>query len=267
MSNSWFRFYHEFATDPKVQMLSEADQRRYVMILCLKCCNGDVTLPDEAVAFQLRITNEEWAQTKANLISKKLIDEDNKPTAWNKRQFISDSSTARVAKHRSNKKRRCNVTVTPPDTETYTETYTETKALLSSQAELSMASCDDVQKEAGSSPEVKRQSDKKTAVVEIFEYWKLIMNHGAAKLDAKREKAIGDALKIGYSVDQLKAAVIGCSVTPFNCGENDRNARFDGLGIIFKNADQIDRFIQNSIQPPIKPVSQQPVDKKYKELN
>ena len=29
----WFRMYAEFATDPKVQMLSEADQRRYIMLL------------------------------------------------------------------------------------------------------------------------------------------------------------------------------------------------------------------------------------------
>jgi hypothetical protein len=110
--------------------------------------------------------------------------------------------------------------------------------------------------------------EKKAPILEIFEYWKLVMTHKAAKLDAKREKVISDALKIGYSIDQLKAAILGCSLTPFNCGKNDRNTRFDGLGIIFKSADQIDRFIQNSIQPPVKQTSQQQtVDKKYKVLN
>ena len=44
MANPWFRMYHELAVDPKVQMLSEIDQRRYLMLLCLRCCNGDVTL-------------------------------------------------------------------------------------------------------------------------------------------------------------------------------------------------------------------------------
>ena len=43
-SQQWFRFYAEFATDPKVQMLSEQDQRRFIMLLCLRCSNGDVTL-------------------------------------------------------------------------------------------------------------------------------------------------------------------------------------------------------------------------------
>jgi hypothetical protein len=125
MHNHWFRLYAEFATDPKVQMLSEADQRRYIMLLCLRCSNGDVTLHETEVAFQLRISNEEWAATKRVLMAKGLIDKDNKPTAWNKRQYVSDSSAARVAKHRQEVKRRCNVTVTPPDTDTDTDTDTE----------------------------------------------------------------------------------------------------------------------------------------------
>lgn len=134
MTNQWFRMYHEFATDPKIQMLSEADQRRYVMLLCLRCCNGDVTLHETEVAFQLRISNEEWASTKAVLIEKGLIDEDNKPTAWDKRQYISDSSRARVAKHRARKnkakKQECNVTVTPPDTDTDTDKEKDKKEML-----------------------------------------------------------------------------------------------------------------------------------------
>ncbi len=74
VSNPWFRMYHEFLTDPKVQMLSECDQRRFIMLLCMRCCSGDVTLHDEIVAFQLRITTEEWAATKARLLAVDLID-------------------------------------------------------------------------------------------------------------------------------------------------------------------------------------------------
>ncbi|NMF98407.1 hypothetical protein GPA27_13530 [Aromatoleum toluolicum] len=101
----WFRLYGEFATDPKVQMLSEADQRRYIMLLCLKCSNGDVTLHDEEVAFQLRISGDEWSRTKGVLQAKGLIDENACPVAWDKRQFRSDSSAARVAAHRERKKK------------------------------------------------------------------------------------------------------------------------------------------------------------------
>jgi len=126
MANQWFRMYHEFATDPKVQMMSEPDQRRLIMILCLRC-NGDVTLHDDEVAFQLRIKSEEWGVTKATFIEKGFIDSSNKVLNWDKRQFVSDSSTERVAKHRAGKKQQCNVTVTPPDTDTDTDTDTEVK--------------------------------------------------------------------------------------------------------------------------------------------
>lgn len=101
----WFRMYGEFATDPKVQMLSETDQRRYVMLLCLRCSNGDVTLRDEEIAFQLRISGDEWERTKSVLQGKGLIDENGRPSAWEKRQFRSDSSAARVAAHRDRKKK------------------------------------------------------------------------------------------------------------------------------------------------------------------
>lgn len=125
---TWFRFYAEFANDPKVQMLSEIDQRRYIMCLCLRCSNGVVTLHDEEVAFQLRINLDEWAKTKAVLLARGLIGEDNTPTAWEKRQFASDSSAERVARHRENKKRSCNVTETKCNAlETETEKRREEK--------------------------------------------------------------------------------------------------------------------------------------------
>jgi len=134
MANQWFRMYSEFANDPKVQRLSETDQRRYVMLLCLRCSNDDVTLHDEDVAFQLRISETDWAATKATLIERKLIGDVNNPSAWDKRQFASDSSTARVAKHREAKKRGGNDDVTlhdeqgnAPDTDTDTDTDTEQK--------------------------------------------------------------------------------------------------------------------------------------------
>lgn len=134
MANPWFRMYSEFATDPKVQMLSEADQRRFVMVLCMRCSNDNVTLHDTEIAFQLRISNEQWLDTKAVFIAKNLINEDNTPTAWDKRQFASDSSAERVARYRAKKKSERNdgnVTVTPPEAEAEAEADTETSTSLS----------------------------------------------------------------------------------------------------------------------------------------
>ena len=121
MANPWFRMYHEFATDPKMQMMSEAYQRRWLMLLCGRCSNDGETFHDDEIAFQLRVSLDDWMETKAVFIAKNLIDSDNNILAWDERQYVSDSSTARVKKHREQKKQQCNVSVTPPDTDTDTE--------------------------------------------------------------------------------------------------------------------------------------------------
>lgn len=109
------------------------------MLLCLRCSNGDVTLQDVAVTFMLRVSGDEWAKTKAVLVEANLITDDNKPVAWDKRQYASDSSTERVYKHRAKAKQACNDDVTlqsrPVDTDTDTDTEKKKKRSASSSGE------------------------------------------------------------------------------------------------------------------------------------
>lgn len=127
MANPWLRLYSEFADDPKVQMMSEAMQRRLIMLFCSKC-KGE-TLHETELAFHWRISETELAETKSIFLKKGFIDEAWNLMNWDKRQFISDSSTERVRKHRQAKK-QCEtlhetdgmqaetenvVTVTPPE--------------------------------------------------------------------------------------------------------------------------------------------------------
>ena len=127
----WFRMYSEFCSDPKVQSMSEAMQRRLVMLLCLRCSNALVTLQDDEIAFALRIDETELAQTKELFMRKGFVDAAWEISNWDKRQFVSDSSAARVAKHRAAKKEAqkqdetpSNVTVTP-QIQNRTDTDTE----------------------------------------------------------------------------------------------------------------------------------------------
>lgn len=108
MANPWFRLYSEFAHDPKVQMLPEAMQRRYVMLMCLRCSETLETLHETEIAFQLRLSEAELIETKQLFISKNFIDKHWNLLNWDKRQFVSDSSTMRVAKHRQKKKQESN---------------------------------------------------------------------------------------------------------------------------------------------------------------
>ena len=73
MANAWFRMYAEFATDPKVQMMSETLQRRFIMLLCLRC--GNTELDDGLVGFHLRISQDEVIATKQELVSNGFITE------------------------------------------------------------------------------------------------------------------------------------------------------------------------------------------------
>jgi len=132
----WFRLYAEFASDPKIQSMSETFQRRYIMFLCLKC-NGELEkLTDDEICCALRITTEELRETKEAFIRKGFIDEKYRIIAWEKRQYVSDNVNDRVKKHREKMKQECNVTetfqyqngnisVTPPDTDTDTDTDTD----------------------------------------------------------------------------------------------------------------------------------------------
>lgn len=84
----------------------------------------------------------------------------------------------------------------------------------------------------------------------VFEHWKVLMDHPNAKLDEKRKTIIRKALKFGYSVSDLCQAIAGCSYTPHNIGDNERGQRYDGLQVILRDPYQIDRFIHNCKFPP-----------------
>jgi len=130
MANSWFRMYSEFATDPKVQMMSEVMQRRLTMLFCLKNSNalrnGSDNDGNEEVAFMLRINDTELNETKALFISKGFIDSDWNLLNWDKRQFISDLDPTRAERQKRYREKHSNASrnapVTPLDTDTDTDT-------------------------------------------------------------------------------------------------------------------------------------------------
>jgi hypothetical protein len=218
MANSWFRLYAEFATDPKVQMLSESHQRRLVMVFCMRC-NGNVTLHDEEVAFQLRISNEEWADTKAVFMAKGFIDDTNEVLNWDKRQFVSDSSAERVAKHREKKKQACNVTVTPPDTEQI-QNRTDTEQIYEPNGSLSSTEADD-------RPEPVQIKKKKTpipyqAIVDLY-HERMPMCPTVEMLTTKRKGQISARWNSGELPDLKTWADFFefCAQSPFLTGKTD----------------------------------------------
>lgn len=95
----WFRFYTDWLTNPKVQRVSETFQRRYVALLCLRRA-GEIPGADvETLAWHLRISVDDMAETLTVLQVAECW-KDGDIVNWDKRQPPSDLSTDRVRKHR-----------------------------------------------------------------------------------------------------------------------------------------------------------------------
>lgn len=133
--NRWFRAYSEALDDPKVQRLHPTLFKAWFNLLCL-ACQHDGTLPsNDDIAFRLRVSVQDAQSYMDELIMAGLIDirpdGSRTPHNWETRQFVSDSSTERVRKHRKRKqKTEGNVDETfhetPPE-QSRAETDTENK--------------------------------------------------------------------------------------------------------------------------------------------
>jgi len=82
--------------------------------------------------------------------------------------------------------------------------------------------------------------------LEIFAHWQAVMKHPRSRPDKRRLNKLKQALALGYTVDELKTAIIGCSKSKFHMGQNDRNQTYDSIDLIFRSGDNIDRFIANA---------------------
>lgn len=132
--------YAEFAYDPKVQVLTETLQRRYVILLCLHSEGKLENKPDDEIALALRVTDKNWHVTKMSLIERGLLDaKTGVPTGWDKRQYISDIKDPTAAKRQSlyrQRKRNAPVTSRPPDSDTDTEREKDNTKVLSKKVSL-----------------------------------------------------------------------------------------------------------------------------------
>ena len=74
------------------------------------------------------------------------------------------------------------------------------------------------------------------------------MNSPRSKLDNKRIGLIVKALK-NYSSADLKLAITGNASSEFNMGKNDRGTKYNGLDLILRDADHIDKYIAMAENP------------------
>lgn len=78
----------------------------------------------------------------------------------------------------------------------------------------------------------------------VFDYWRQIMGHERARMDAARQTVIRKRLADGYTVEDLMLAIEGCAASAFHMGENERGQRYDSLTLILRDADHVDKFMR-----------------------
>jgi hypothetical protein len=78
----------------------------------------------------------------------------------------------------------------------------------------------------------------------VFEFWLQTFNkRPGTKFGPKRRKAVLARLNDGYTVDDLKSAVLGCSITPYNMGSNENLTVYNDLELICRDETKVDRFL------------------------
>jgi hypothetical protein len=87
-------------------------------------------------------------------------------------------------------------------------------------------------------------AQNKTLVYEVFDYWRKVMEKPKSNLTRERRKAIEGRLRDGYTVEQIKGAIDGCSRSAFHMGENDQGRRYDDLELICRSGSKLEGFLQ-----------------------
>ncbi len=103
MALPWLRLYHEFGTDPVTQTMSEALQRRLIMVFCFMQSGDLDKLDEQELAEAMGLSPEELAFTKQAFIKKGLIGKNWHPINWKKRQCFDHGAAERMRNMRRNK--------------------------------------------------------------------------------------------------------------------------------------------------------------------
>jgi hypothetical protein len=82
----------------------------------------------------------------------------------------------------------------------------------------------------------------------VFEHWKSIHGHGAAKLTADRRKVVVKALQ-NYSPDELCECISGYKASAWHQGQNERGQVYDALELMLRDAKHIDAGISYARKP------------------
>jgi len=96
---------------------------------------------------------------------------------------------------------------------------------------------------AGPIPAVALDEKLADAEFQVFEHWRVRLDHPRAKATTERKRLIAKWLKV-YTVDELHRAIDGVKLSPYHMGQNDRHKIYDDLELILRDAKHIEGFMR-----------------------
>jgi hypothetical protein len=128
------------------------------------------------------------------------------------------------------------------------------KVASASKCKQDLANVADSKNKNDSKSDNKNESDNKTPmspngddhVQQVFDYWCSVFNKSTtSKLTKKRSKVVSDRLKEGYTVEQLKQSIDGCSHSEYHMGKNDTRSIYNDLELICRSGEKVEQFASN----------------------
>ena len=110
----------------------------------------------------------------------------------------------------------------------------------------------------------KKDYTNKEDIERIFDAWRSVLDHPKAQLDEKRTKIIAERLK-DFTADELCRVPEGARRSSFHMGQNDRARKYDDIRILFRDAEQVEKFLELA-EPPKPVLNKPPVRDEYDEL-
>lgn len=99
---------------------------------------------------------------------------------------------------------------------------------------------------------VKEREVGETAL-RLFEYWKSIMGKRSVvkmtgAVGARRCTAVRRMLEAGYTEDDLRLAIDGCSLSEWHMGDNPTKTLYNDMTVIFRDRDRVARMIRLALR-------------------
>lgn len=79
--------------------------------------------------------------------------------------------------------------------------------------------------------------------IEVFNFWRERVGYAQAKPTDTRRRKVFARLRNGYTVGDIKDAIVGCAQSEFHSGANGSGRRYDDLELICRNDTKLEQFI------------------------